>query len=367
MEFAHPDKYPIAESNSDMELIVKALSKTNTDEKVLIQVLSGRIHPLEICSRRQAYKVQYGQAKDLLDVVTSKKINFRGGFKSLAHALVAGGLDLDVFLLQKAIEGVGTIEDYLDLVLLGRSNEDIKAITAHYEVVTKRKGKPTTLLKALEGDLSGDILTLYRGVLRAERRWEAANVPIPQDELEANVRELYAALTGQVTLEKVLKFFLTASMHRLASINNSWVKITKQDVSLVKRIKDKFTGHMENALLYILGTAVDKAGWDTKMLGSVLHANGVLRGNKDEEIAVRVAKMVWDGKLMEGSANPSGGTYKPGDWLKEVDRKYFKEYVSKSGPPSNGYLGRKLRDQTSGHFQDLILRLWKNGGGVVHY
>ena len=203
--YAPPHIYPVAESNSDMELTVGALSKTNTDEKVVIRVLSARSHSFDICSRRQA--------KDLLDVVTPKKVNFHSGLKSLAHMLVAGGLNLDVVLL----DGAGATKRYLDLVLLGHSNKDIKAIAAHYKAVTKPKRKPKRLPKALEGDLSGGIKTLYRGVLRAERRWEDPNVPIPQEKLEANIREL-----GQVTPEKVLKFFLTASMHRLASINNSW-------------------------------------------------------------------------------------------------------------------------------------------------
>ena len=33
---------------------------------------------------------------------------------------------------------------------------------------------------------------------------------------------------------------------------------------------------MEDALVYILGIAVDKVGWDAKMLRKVLHAKGRL-------------------------------------------------------------------------------------------
>ena len=50
--------------------------------------------------------------------------------------------------------------------------------------------------------MSGDTKTLYRGVLRAERKWEDPNVPIAQEELEANICELV-----QVTPEEVLKLF----------------------------------------------------------------------------------------------------------------------------------------------------------------
>ena len=206
-------------------------SKTNTDEKVVIRVLSARSHSFDIYSRRQA--------KDLLDVVIPKKMNFHSGFKSLVHALVAGRLNLDVVLLRRA--GATDSEQYLDLVLLGHSNKDIKAITAHYKAVTKPKGKPKgkpkSLLRALEGDLSGDTKTLYRGLLRAERRWEDPNVPITQAELEANIRELY-----QMTPEKVLEFLMTASMHRLASISNSWKKIKRRIYRTNRRcIREGFT------------------------------------------------------------------------------------------------------------------------------
>ena len=73
--------------------------------------------------------------------------------------------------------------------------------------------------------------------------------------------------------------------------------------------------------------------------------------------------MAWDGQLIEGS---DGERYMYGDWLEEVDRRYFKEYLSRSGLPLDGYLARELRDETSRQFQNLIVRLWKKGGGSLH-
>lgn len=366
VEEASPQVYPPPDCSGDVELIVKAFSnKLNTDEGALIQVLSKRSHPLEIASRKKAYASNAkfsskSKSKDsgLLDIINNRTFNFSGGFKSITHALVAGPLELDVFLLRKAIKGAGTIEQYLDMVLLCRSNEDIKAISQRYcEVSSSSK----TLLQALEGDLSGDILALYRAVLLAERYWDDPTVPLPKEELERNIKSLYAALTGKADVDMVITFFVHGSFHRLASISREWKNVTNQK-SLESYIEEKFYGHMKDSLSYILLSAKDRTLAQATMLDKSLRSSPSPLGHKEEGIAVQVVKLVWEDQLRVGTPKTLGGCYTRGDFLKEVDSKYRAIHLMKD---PNAYVKKgailpKIKNETSGDFEKFLVYLWEN-------
>ena len=356
--------YPPQDCTGDIELIVKAFSsKLNTDEGVLIQVLSKRSHPLEIASRKKIYASNVknsskSKSKDLelLDIIKNRTFNFSGGFKSTTHALVAGPLELDVFLLRKAIKGAGTTEQYLDMVLLCRSNEDIKAISQRYRELSSSS---KTLLQALEGDLSGGILTLYKAVLRAERYWDDPTIPIPKEELERNIKSIFAALTGKVDVDTVVTFFAHGSFHRLASISKEWKNVTNQK-SLESYIEEKFYGHMKNALSYILLSAKDRTLAQATMLDKSLHSKSF--GHKEEEIAVQVVKLAWEDQLRVGSLKISGGSYARGDFLKEVDSKYRARQTMRdpNAYVKGGSLLSEIKSETSGDFEKFLVSLWEN-------
>jgi len=356
--------YPPLTCSGDVELIVKAFSsKFNTDEGALIQVLSKRSHPLEIASRKKAYagnSKYFGKSspKDLLDIINNRTFNFSGGFKSTTHALVAGPLELDVFLLRKALKRAGTTEQYLDMVLLCRSNEDIKAISDRYREVSSSS---KTLLQALEGDLSGDILDLYKAVLLAERYWDDPTIPLPREELERNIRSLFAALTGRVDINTVITFFVHGSFHRLASISREWKSVTNQK-PLESYIEEKFYGHMKDALSYIMLSAKDRTLAQVAMLDKSLRASSGPLGHKEEEIAVQVVKLVWEDQLRVGSPQASGGSYTRGDFLKEVDLKYQIRQAMKdsNSQVKERALLRKIKSETSGDFQRFLVSLWEN-------
>jgi len=354
--------YPPPDCSGDVELIVKSFSnKFNTDEGALIQVLSKRSHPLEIASRKKAYKPSSkSKSKDseLLDIINNRTFNFSGGFKSVTHALVTGPLDLDIFLLRKAIKWAGTIEQYLDMVLLCRSNEDIKAISQRYRVVSSSS---KTLLQALEGDLSGDILTLYKAVLLAERYWDDPTVPLPKEELERNIKSVYAALTGKVDVIMVITFFVHGSFHRLASISREWHNVTGQK-SLESYIEEKFYGHMKDALSYILLFAKDRTLAQATMLDKSLRSSAGPLGHKEEEIAVQMVKLVWEDQLRVGTPKALGGSYTRGGFLKEVDSKY-RAMQTKKDPNAyvkEGALLSKIKSETSGNFERFLVSLWEN-------
>ncbi|KAF8428750.1 hypothetical protein EV426DRAFT_585727 [Tirmania nivea] len=369
--------YSPSEAEHDTQRIITALSSSHPDVEDLIIILSRHSHPFDIASRKLAYRRKFTtpKARELLDFVEEPSRDFSSGFRSLVHALLAGPLELDAHLLSRAMAGAGTNEDYLQLVLLGRTNHEIKAIAAQYEANSRKRamvaGKEAeTLRSALEGDVRGNLRKLYFGILLATRRWEDPGTTIPRVELQGNILDLSAALTGELDVDKVLKYFVSASYHRLASISYKWKEITRDTDTLEERIEERFHGDLEDALLYILSSARDRAMRDAMMVEESLTKSGFrlgksgrfpLRSLKQEELAVMIVKVVWQDQMLEGRAKPNGngGIYKRGSYLREVDARYVTLLRSKSEQAVRGDLLRKIQEETSDEFNKFLVELWR--------
>jgi len=374
--------YSSTEAEHDTQCIITALSSRHPDAEDLINILSRHSHPFEIASRKLAYRRKFAtpKARELLDVAEAASGDFSSGFRSLLHALVAGPLQLDAHILFRAMAGAGTNEEYLQLVLLGRTNHEIKAIAAQYEAISRKRamlaGKETeTLRSALEGDVRGNPRKLYFGILLATRRWEDPGTPIPHVELQGDILDLSAALTGELDVDKVLKYFVSASYHRLASISYKWKEITGDDEALEKRIEERFHGGLEDALLYILSSARDRAMRDAMVMEEKLTRSGLrlgksgrfpLRNIKQEELAFVIVKLVWQDQILEGKAKPngSGEIYKRGSYLREVDDRYVALLRNNSEQAVRGDLLRKIQQETSGDFSKFLVELWRQREGA---
>jgi len=281
-------------------------------------------------------------------------------------------------------------------VLLGRTNFEIKALTAQYESVArkraslagKRPDEAQSLRATVEGDVRGNLRKLYLGVLCAARKWETPcsasrptssssgtfgslnNTNEPVMDLEADILDLHASLTGDVGVDTVLKYFIYASFHRLSSISRHWKRVTRDDLSLEQRIVGRFRGDVEDALLYLLLSATDEALRDATMLhrslsksGSIFFSVGksgrVPKNTKQEEIAVKVAKLIWRDHALTGTQKPNGtGKYASGDYLREVDKKYVGILEATSRAVNKGELLQRIQKETSGEFVQLLVQLW---------
>ncbi|KAF8456023.1 hypothetical protein BGX38DRAFT_1165800 [Terfezia claveryi] len=369
--------YSTSEAEHDTQRIITALSSSHPDTEDLINILSRHSHPFDIASRKLAYRRKFStpKARELLDVVDAASRHFSSGFHSLLRALVAGPLELDAHILFRAMVGAGTNEEYLRLVLLGRTNHEIKAIAAQYEAVSRKRamvaGKETeTLRSALEGDVRGNLRKLFFGILLAARRWEDPGTPIPHVELQGDILDLSAALTGELDVDKVLEYFVSASYHRLASISNKWKDISGDTETLEERIDERFHRDLEDTLLYILSSARDRAMRDAMMVEESLTKSGFrlgksgkfpLRNIKQEELAIIVVRLVWQDQILEGRTKPNGngGIYKRGTYLREVDASYVTLRRSNSEQAVRGDLLRKIQEETSGEFSKFLVELWR--------
>ncbi|TKX20689.1 annexin-like protein 2 [Elsinoe australis] len=258
-----------------------AMKGFGTDEKRLIAVMA-RLDPLQVNSVKAAFKQRH--RRDLISDLTSET---SGYFKDGLVAIARGPLAQDVFNLDKAISGLGTKENVLNDVLLGRSNADINAIKQAYQQTYRR-----SLESDVKGDLSMKTERLFTMVLSARRNEESTPV-IPQ-QTDQDVQELYRATEGKSGTDQITVCSIISSKSdgQLRAIAHAYK--AKYHRSLEEVLKKEFSGHMEDALLFMLNSAVDKAKHDADLLEDTMKG----MGTKDDLLVNRLVRIHWDRQRM---------------------------------------------------------------------
>jgi annexin A7/11 len=161
-----------------------------TDEKTLINILANR-DPLQVVAIREAYNQIHRRTLEI-DIKEETSGYFERGLVSLLR----GPLLDDVKLLHEGMEGPGTKEWVLNVVLLGRSNADLRAIKDTYHRTFHRD-----LVQAVRGELSFKTERHFDIVLQANRAEDA--VPVNKPEIDRDVSDLYNATEGKVGTDEI--------------------------------------------------------------------------------------------------------------------------------------------------------------------
>ncbi|TGO82605.1 hypothetical protein BPOR_0793g00020 [Botrytis porri] len=294
-----PPRIPY-DGREDAQKLRKAMKGFGTDEATLIEVLHNK-GPLQIEVLRQAFSDTF-KRKLLADVESETSSYFREGLA----AIIRGPLIQDCHLLYSAMDGVGTKEKYLTEVLMGRSNADINAIKSMYQRRYKR-----SLAGDIKGDLSMKTEDHFLMVLEANRNEESAPV-IPRD-VDRDVASIWnatEAIRGH-DAKTVCEIFTKRNDAQLRAINHTyqqqhgkpleWVIKKVSDIitnvfrNLTDSLDKKFSGHMEDALLYQLRSASDKAMRDANLMEESMKGFGT----KDKLLVARVVRCHWDPKHMD--------------------------------------------------------------------
>ncbi|GIJ98341.1 hypothetical protein Aspvir_000458 [Aspergillus viridinutans] len=299
----------------EADLLRKAMKGFGTDEKTLIQVLS-KLDPLQMAAVRSTYTNHLH--RDLYKDVKSETSSY---FRQALLAIIDGPLLHDVQSAREAVQGLGTKEWLLNDVLLGRSNADLNAIKSAYEHTFHR-----SLQKDVEADLSFKTLSLFSLVLRADRH--EASYPINPQLIEQEARAIHAATSGRVVnnVEEVCGIFARASDPELRAISQAFG--ARYNSSLENHIEKEFSGHMKDALLHMLRTALDPAVRDADLLEDCMKG----MGTKDEKLVVRVVRLHWNRQHLD-----------------QVKRAYHHRYKKD--------LIARVRGETSGDYQRLMVAL----------
>ncbi|PLB37786.1 annexin [Aspergillus candidus] len=293
----------------------KAMKGFGTDEAALIRVLQN-LDPLQMAAVRSTYASHLRR-----DLYRDVKSETGGYLRQGLLAVLDGPLNYDAQCVHEAIDGLGTKEWLLDDVLLGRSNADITAIRNAYQQIYRR-----SIEKDVEGDLSFKTSTLFVDVLRATRHEEGAH--IDPHTIESEVKTLHDAMNGRMinNIQEVCGILARSSDNEIRAINQAYT--ARYNTPLEKALTKEFSGHMKDALLQMLRTAIDPAMRDAELLEDCMKG----MGTKDEKLVTRVVRVHWNHHHLD-----------------QVKRAYQHKY--------NKSLLDRVRGETSGDYQKLMLAL----------
>jgi len=290
-----------------------AMKGFGTNEAALIGVIA-RLGPLEINSVKTAFHSRH--RRDLVKDIHSET---SGHFRDALEAILRGPLDQDCHELHESIKGLGTKESAMNDVLLARSNADLLAIKSHYH---HKYGR--TVEADVKGDLSMKTERLFDMVLAARRAEDSA--PIIPQQVDQDVRDIYGATEGRAgTDQMTVCAILTArSPGQVRAIAQAYRNFYHRPLDEV--IRKEFSGHMEQALVFIVDAAMDPAKHDADQLEAAMRG----MGTNDAALIRRIVAVHWSPERLQQ--------------CKAAYRHFYKRE-----------LAQRIKDETSGDYRRLAV------------
>lgn len=219
-----------------------AMKGLGTNEAQLIGVL-GTYPPIQMNQIVKGYKSHYG--KSLESAVRSET---SGNFGKLCVALSKSILEYDVYCLHEAIAGLGTDEDCLIEILVGRTNHDIEAINRAYQEKYRK-----TLEKDIKGDTSGYFRALLVALVQGNR--DETNA---QRDVKSDVEALYRAGEGRLGTDE--SAFISVLCGRPeAHLRQVFAQYQQRYGHTMERvIKSEFSGDLKKALINLVKSITNR-------------------------------------------------------------------------------------------------------------
>lgn len=302
-------------ANSEVDALMRAMSGFKRDHTTIIGVLV-KADPRHMTLIRQTY-AQRNNGSSLESKVES---SFRSHYGDTLLQLVRGPLLSDVHNINRAVKGLGTKEDMLNDVLIGRSNADMRAIKNTYQQVFKR-----TMESDVGEDLSLKTKTMFQLIMRASRTEDT--YPYIPTEVSRDTDALHYATRGpSVTTnsDQVIAILTQRNDGQIRAIAHEYQQ--KYHKSLEDTIRSSFSGHMEDALLLALGRAMDRAKTDAYGLEDTMKG----MGTKDNLLVNKTVRVHWERQHM--------------DQVKKAYQHFFKKDLIS-----------RVRGETGGDYRDALV------------
>jgi annexin A7/11 len=241
-----------------------------TNEAKLISVL-GTYPPIQMNQIIKGYKSHYG--KSLESAVNS---DTSGNFGKLCCALSKSILDFDVYCLHEAIAGLGTDEDCLIEILVGRTNADIKAITEAYKAKYRN-----SLEKDIRGDTSGYFRALLVALVQGNR-----DETISSRDVMTDVEALYRAGEGRLGTDEsaFISILCGRPETHLRQVFEQYQR--KYGHSMEKVIKSEFSGDIKRALIGLVKSITNRNEYIAEQFENSMKGLGT-KDNKLIRLTVR--------------------------------------------------------------------------------
>lgn len=299
---------------ADIDIIYKACKGFGTDEKALISIFGYREGDVI-----DAIRDQYSNHTKR-DLITTLEKETSGNFRTALKAVAYGPSECDVFFANLAIAGFGTNESMLTEAIMGKTNAEVNRMKSIYPLRYKE-----SLEAAVRGDLSMKTEKLFMMALSGQRieDWEPINPQVVANDVAA----IHNACAGLGTDELLVCSLLTRASEPYLRAMAAEYK-NRHKIDLVKLLKKEFSGHMQDALVYIVEGALNKPMRDAILLEASM--KGI--GTRDELLISRLVRMHWNKhhfELVKG----------------EFQRMYGRD------------LKGRVKGETSGDYQKLMVAL----------
>jgi len=294
---------------------MRAMSGFRRDHATIIRILS-KPGPREMALLRRTW----AQRNNGISLESKIDGSFRGHYGDALLQLVRGPLLADVHNINRAIKGLGTKEDMLNDVLIGRSNADMQAIKQCYQQTFRK-----TMESDVQDDLSLKTKTMFQLIMRASRTEES--YPYNPVETTRDVESLHTATRGpsvSTNQDTVFTILTQRSDNQIRAIAQDYQN--KYHKSLDDTIGTNFSGHMQDALLLAVGRAVDRAKTDAYGMEATMKGLGTY----DDLLVNKTVRIHWDRQNM--------------DQVKRAYQHFFKKD-----------LVARVKGETSGDYRDALV------------
>lgn len=248
-----------------------------------------------------------------------------GHLETVCMATALGREESEAFWARRALKGVGTDEVLLTEALSGKKNAEIETIKKAY-----RAKYFVPLQEDLKGDLSGKTEKLFLMAIEGQRQEDWIQ-PDP-NMVTRDVDLLHMATEARLGTDEIQVFtvFTRSNEAHLRAVAYAYQQAHRK--SLAEVIKKEFSGHQEDALLYILEGAIDKPRRDAELLEEAMKGFGT----KDVLLMSRIVRIHWDQYHLEA-----------------VKKAYYNLY--------HRDLIVRVKGETSGNYEKMLVTLL---GGV---
>lgn len=241
----------------DIRAIYSACRGFGTDEKVLYRILANRDGPT-IDAIRQLFKDG--------DLIKTLEKETSGNLETTLVATALGPVESEAFWANRAIAGAGTNETLLTESVLGHSNQNLAFLKQAYQHRYCR-----SLESDVKGDLSMKTQTLFTLGLQGRRpdEWIQAD----PNQARYDTMCIYQATKAKLGTDQrtVCEIFTRCNENQLRAIGFEY---ERSHGNISQMIKSKFSGHMQEALLYLVDGAINKPMRDAMMLEECMKGFG---------------------------------------------------------------------------------------------
>ena len=286
----------------DAQIIKASFMKPRKPDQ-LIEIITHRSNE----QRQEIMKIYNNQN----EIPLQKEIqsNLSGNFKEAVLALFYPPVDYDCYLINKAVEGLGTNEETLIEIISSRSMERLNLIKQHYPQMYQKE-----LKDVIKSETSGHLQKILLSLLETDR---SLNKNPNHQECDESAKRLYFSQEEkrEMTYNSFIYVFTKKSREELALISKIYYQTYHK--TLLQSIEKIFSGDGRRVLKAIIYSLLSPSEYfayriNKALKGFLVNDNVIIRIiiSRDEidiELIKRYYKQLYGESLYDALVNKTSG------------------------------------------------------------